>query len=118
MVSGRESEQGIFGGYTQAALQQQGIARDLPGARFHRKYIKPGGGRRYTQDVLSADVIKKEHLKDDGFIEDGTVVGVTANRTELTHYDVQPEGDSWIYVRDMDGLPVFRKKALQKRDWR
>jgi len=117
MVSGRESEQGIPGGETQAALQQRRIARNLRRARFHHRYIKPGG-RRYTQNALPADVIKKEHLKYDGFIKDGTVVGITANRTDLVHYDVQPEGDSWIYVRDIDGLPVYRKKALKKRDWR
>ena len=118
MVSGRESEQGIPGGETQAALQQQGIARNLRRARFHHKYIKPGGGFRCTQVALPAEVIKKEHLRDDGFIEDGTLVGVTANRTYLFHYDVQPEGESWIYVRDMNGLPVYRTKELKKRDWR
>lgn len=118
MVSGRESEQGIFDGHTQAAFRQRSIARDLPRARFHHKYIKSGGVPTYTRDELSALVIKKGHLEYDGFIEDGTVVGVTANRTDLFHYDVKPEGESWIYVRDMNGLPVYRKKELKKRDWR
>jgi len=118
MVSGRESEQGIFDGHTQAALHQRRIASDLPGTRFHHKYIKPGGVPIYIRVELTADVIKEERLEYDGFIEDGTVAGITANRTELIHYDVKPKGESWIFVKKMNGLPVYRTKELKKQGWR
>lgn len=108
MVSGRESEQGIPGGETQAAFRQRSIAKDLPRARFHHSYSVPGGRVEYHLDELSSLEIQRRHLIYQGFIPEGHLFKTTLSGTDLYHYDKSGKGRKFVRAVGFgDQLPLY-----------
>lgn len=108
MVSGRESEQGIPGGETQAAFRQRSIASALRRSCFHHSFLVPGGRVEYHLDELSSLVIQRRHLTYQGFIPEGHLFTTTLSGTDLYHYDKLGKGRKFVRAVGFgDQLPLY-----------